>query len=121
LKEYRDRLEAVVIHCFTGSRSELFAYLDLDLHVGITGWICDERRGSHLRELVQSIPLDRLMIETDAPYLLPRDLKPRPKSRRNEPAFLPHVARAVAVCRGTPVAVLADATTRTAKTFFRVA
>jgi TatD DNase family protein len=120
LKEYRDRLEAVVIHCFTGSRSELFAYLDLGLHVGITGWICDERRGSHLRELVRSIPLDRLMIETDAPYLLPRDLKPRPKSRRNEPAFLPHVAQAIAACRDIPVAVLADVTTGTAKKFFRI-
>ncbi len=118
LKEYRDRLGAVVIHCFTGSRSELFAYLDLGLHIGITGWICDERRGLHLRELVPNIPLGRLMIETDAPYLLPRDLKPRPKSRRNEPAYLPHVAQTIAACRGLPVADLADATTRAARAFF---
>jgi TatD DNase family protein len=121
LKAYRSHLSAAVVHCFTGSRQALFAYLDLDLHIGITGWICDERRGLHLRELVRDIPADRLMIETDAPYLLPRDLVPRPKDRRNEPGFLPHVARAVAAYRASPVEAVADAATRTAKEFFGIA
>jgi len=71
VREQRDELGAAVIHCFTGDREELYAYLDLDLHVGITGWICDERRGRHLQELVSHVPLERLMLETDSPYLLP--------------------------------------------------
>jgi len=109
-----------VLHCFTGTRAELSTYLDMGLHLGITGWICDERRGLHLRELVREIPLDRLMIETDAPYLLPRNMPSKPKDGRNEPAFLPYVLRAVAECLGKPVEEIAEATTRTAKNFFRI-
>ncbi len=64
---------------------------------GVTGWICDERRGLSLRQAVKHIPLDRIMLETDAPYLMPRDLQEKPvEKNRNEPCFLPHVARAVA-------------------------
>ena len=118
LKPVRDRLGSAVIHCFTGDRDALHACLDLDLHVGITGWICDERRGLHLRELVGRVPADRLMLETDSPYLLPRDLRPRPRSRRNEPAHLAHVARAVAGATGETVEALAARTTATACAFF---
>jgi TatD DNase family protein len=118
LKSARDRLAAVVVHCFTGSRAELYAYLDLDCHIGITGWICDERRGLELRELVREIPPDRLMIESDAPYLLPRTMKPLPKHRRNEPAFLPWVAAMVAECRGETLAELAARSSATARSFF---
>jgi TatD DNase family protein len=89
-----------VVHCFTGAEAELRAYLDAGLHIGITGWICDERRGATLQELVRFIPPDRLMVETDAPWLLPRDLRPKPKKGRNEPAFLPHIVRRIAACRG---------------------
>jgi TatD DNase family protein len=109
-----------VAHCFTGERAELEAYLELGLYVGITGWICDERRGRHLIELVREIPRDRLLLETDAPYLTPRDLKPQPKARRNEPAFLPHVLRAVARALGRPAEEVAAETTRNAFTFFRL-
>ncbi|MDX1432179.1 MAG: TatD family hydrolase [Gammaproteobacteria bacterium] len=119
LARHRDRLGDCVIHCFTGNAAELDAYLDLDLHVGITGWICDERRGLHLRELVARIPLERLMLETDAPYLLPRNLTPKPKSRRNEPMSLPHVLREVARCYGLAPETVARATTETAMKFFR--
>jgi TatD DNase family protein len=107
-----------VAHCFTAGEAERDAYLDLGLHIGITGWINDERRGQHLREVVKGIPAGRLMLETDAPYLLPRDLAPMPKSRRNEPKYLPHVARAVAAARAEPVEVLAETTTDTARRFF---
>jgi len=107
-----------VLHCFTGSREDLKAYLDLDLYIGVTGWICDERRGTHLRHLVREIPSDRLMIETDAPFLLPRSMPGKPKNGRNEPAFLPHVLRTVAECLGKPVAEVAEATTSTAREFF---
>lgn len=120
LKPRRARLGDAVIHCFTGSADELDAYLDLGLHVGVTGWICDERRGRHLRELVTRIPLDRLMLETDAPYLLPRDLRPKPKSRRNEPMHLPHILETVARCREMSVKELADATTQTSRKFFGI-
>ena len=107
-----------VAHCFTGPREELHAYIDLGLYIGITGWICDERRGKHLLELVKDIPADRLLLETDAPYLTPRDLHPQPKARRNEPAFLPHIARTVARALGRPVEELAAETSRNAATLF---
>ena len=107
-----------VAHCFTGTREELRSCLDLGLYIGITGWICDERRGKHLVELVREIPDDRLLLETDAPYLTPRDLHPQPKARRNEPAFLPHIARAVARALGRPVEEVAAATTRNARALF---
>jgi TatD DNase family protein len=118
LRPLRDRLSRVVVHCFTGDKRELFECLDLGCDIGITGWICDERRGTHLKELVRSIPAQRLMIETDAPYLLPRDLPHKPSHRRNEPMYLPHVARAVAAARGEAVEALAASTTATARSFF---
>ncbi len=118
LRHYRDDLTAAVVHCFTGDRQALFAYLDLDLHIGITGWICDERRGTHLHPLVREIPAGRLMLESDAPYLLPRTLRPRPKSGHNEPAFLPEVLREVARHRGESEEALAGHSTACARRFF---
>jgi TatD DNase family protein len=109
-----------VLHCFTGTASELKSYLEMGLYIGITGWICDERRGLHLRELVREVPADRLMIETDAPFLLPRSLPNKPKDGRNEPAFLPHVLQTVAACLGKPAAEVAAQTTGTARQFFRL-
>jgi TatD DNase family protein len=109
-----------VAHCFTGERDELRAYLELDLYVGITGWICDERRGTHLLELVRDIPRDRLLLETDAPYLTPRSLHPQPKARRNEPAFLPHILQTVARARGRPPEEVAAETTQNAFRLFRL-
>ena len=114
----RDRLAGGVAHCFTGGRKELRAYLDLGLYVGVTGWVCDDRRGTALREAVPDIPLDRLLIETDAPYLLPRDLGAKPRNRRNEPAFLPHVLEKVAALRREDVAAVAAATTANAERLF---
>ncbi len=111
-------LKAAVVHCFTGGRGALAAYLELGCFIGITGWICDERRGGELRELAPLIPLDRLMIETDAPYLLPRDLRPKPKASRNEPCHLAHVGRAVAAVRGMSYEALATTTTANARRFF---
>jgi TatD DNase family protein len=118
LAEFRPALAGGVAHCFTGGPRELEAYLALGLSIGVTGWVCDERRGADLREAVPRIPAECLMIETDAPYLLPRDIEPRPKSRRNEPAFLPHIARAVAALRGESPEALAAATVRNAVRFF---
>ena len=120
LGRYRDRLVAAVAHCFTGGREELRPYLELDLHVGVTGWICDPRRGGELRACVAEIPEHRLMVETDAPFLLPRDLDPAPRDRRNEPAFLPHVLEAVARLRGDDPHHLAAVTTANARRFFAI-
>ncbi|MES2404121.1 MAG: TatD family hydrolase [Pseudomonadota bacterium] len=118
LKTARDLVPAVVVHCFTDDRRALFDYLDLDCHIGITGWICDERRGVHLRELVREIPADRLLLETDAPYLLPRDLRPQPSDRRNEPMHLAHICEAVARERGEAAEVTATNATATSRAFF---
>ncbi|MEE9102087.1 MULTISPECIES: TatD family hydrolase [Pseudomonas] len=118
LKEFRDQLPAAVVHCFTGERRALYSYLDLDLHIGITGWICDERRGTHLQELVKEIPAGRLMLESDAPYLLPRTLRPRPKHGHNEPAYLPEVLAFVAQHRGESPEQVAAHSTDCARRFF---
>jgi TatD DNase family protein len=120
LKAHRDQLHEIVVHCFTGSREELHECLDLDCHIGITGWICDERRGTHMKEYMADIPSDRLMIETDAPYLKPRNLRPKIKSHRNEPRLLPWILGTLAACRNEHPAALAEATTRTARAFFRI-
>jgi len=120
LKEYRDALNEVVVHCFTGSKPELYEYLDMDCHIGITGWICDERRGTHMKEYMSDIPSNRLMIETDAPYLKPRNLRPKIKSHRNEPRLLPWILGTLAASRNEHPETLAKATTRNAEVFFRL-
>jgi TatD DNase family protein len=111
-------LPAAVAHCFTGNARELDDYLEAGLHIGITGWISDERRGRHLPALVRRIPADRLMLETDGPYLLPRNIEPRPATRRNEPMYLVHVCKAVAAARDEDPASVAAATTANARRFF---
>ena len=120
MKDFAGRIGPAVVHCFTGTREELFDCLDHDWHVGITGWLCDERRGRHLREIVGNIPANRLMVETDAPYLLPRTLKPAPKDRRNEPMFLRHIVEELARDRGEDVTVTAANATATTREFFRL-
>ena len=119
LKAHRDHLVGAVVHCFTGSRQALFDYLDLDCHIGITGWVCDERRGKPLAELVHNIPDNRLLLETDAPYLLPRDLpEPPPQKRRNEPSLLPWIGKRVATLREQDVASVAQLTSANARALF---
>ena len=115
---HRRSLTDGVAHCFTGGRRELEDYVELGLYIGVTGWVCDARRGQALREAVPHIPADRLMLETDAPYLLPRALLSQVKGRRNEPGLLPHVLAAVAGLRGVTAEELAAQTTRNAERFF---
>jgi TatD DNase family protein len=118
LREHHKSLVGGVTHCFTGTAQELTAYLELGFAIGITGWICDERRGAHLVPLMREIPADRLLLETDGPYLLPRDLSPKPATRRNEPAYLPHIAEVVARARGEPVTSLARSSTAATRKLF---
>jgi TatD DNase family protein len=118
LREHRPSLVGGVAHCFTAGERELEDYLQLELSIGITGWINDERRGGHLNALMPRIPPHRLLLETDAPYLLPRDLSPKPASRRNEPMFLGHIGSAVARARGQSVEQCAAETTAHARALF---
>ena len=118
LEPFLPELSRAVAHCFTGEHESLREYVELGLYIGITGWICDERRGKHLHDIVSVVPDDRLLIETDAPYLLPRSIQPKPKTRRNEPAYLPEVLRVVAEARGQSEDHVAQITTENATRFF---
>ena len=118
LRPVCSRLCGGVAHCFTGTAKMARDYLDLDLYIGVTGWLCDERRGGDLLDAVRHVPLDRVMIETDAPYLLPRDLPEKPRGRRNEPRFLPHILVRLAEAMNRSVDEVAEATRRNAEQLF---
>lgn len=105
-----------VVHCFTGSKEALSKYLSLGFYIGITGWVCDEKRGKELQKIVPLIPLDRLMLETDAPFLTPHNIKPRPKY--NEPKYIGSVVKMVAGLYGISQEKLIKITTENAKRFF---
>ena len=139
LKAWRERISGGVVHCFTDSKEALSAYLDLDMHIGITGWVCDDRRGQSLQKIVRHIPANRLLIETDAPYLLPRTLlsaetrlsppsaippssapASTPANNRNEPAYLPEVLSMVAHCRNETPEQTASHTTTNARRLFGI-
>jgi TatD DNase family protein len=110
----------MVVHCFTGAEAELEHYLEIGAYIGITGWICDERRGQALRSLVRKIPADKLLIETDAPFLIPRDLGEKVKDSRNEPRFLRHIAGVIARCLDKDEEELARETRDNTKRFFGI-
>ena len=118
------RSVAGVVHCFTGNAEEAQEALDLGLYIGITGWICDERpeRGAAaLAALLPLIPDDKLVLETDAPYLTPRSIVPSKKRpSRNEPALLQMVLQAVAKARGQSMQHVAEVTTENAKRLFGI-
>jgi len=121
LSDYDLKDVKVVVHCFTGSKDEAVDCLEAGFHIGITGWICDERRGLHLKEFVNQIPLNKLMIETDCPYLLPRNMRPKPKKGRNEPAFLGHIANEITECYGISLEEFNREVKKTTKSFFGLA
>lgn len=124
LKKYAHLLPGMVVHCFTGSAADLDRYLDLGCAIGITGWVCDRRRGETLRGIVSRIPLDRLMIETDAPFLLPQNAPPdwyqhnAGIRRRNEPALLPWVAAGIAEATGRLLQEIREGTAANARRLF---
>ncbi len=109
-----------VLHCFTGDELALQRYLEKGLYIGVTGWVCDERRGEQLQSLIPSIPLERLLIETDAPFLLPRTIKPKPKSRRNEPSYLTYICQQIADLKGCEFTEVAKQTTLNFQQLFSV-
>ncbi|UOX33124.1 TatD family hydrolase [Flavobacterium sediminilitoris] len=123
-KDYLPQLPKAIVHCFTGTLQEAKTYLDNGFYLGFTGAINDTKRFAHLEEVVKYVPLDKIMIETDAPFMLPKNV---PKTsltkyheRRNEPAFLPYVAQTVAHFKGISLEEVALATTKNAKDFFRI-
>lgn len=121
IKSCRQQLSNAVAHCFTGSISEVNDYILLDMYVGVTGWICDERRGLSLQKAVRHVPLDRILLETDAPYLLPRDMQVKPvEKNRNEPCYLPHIANSVARYMAVEEADLIAAAYRNTIEFFNL-
>lgn len=109
-----------VVHCFTGSKYEAEDYLDLGCYIGITGWICDERRNQELLKAIKVIPPERLMIETDGPFLIPRDLTPKPKKNRNDPKYLPHILKRISKEMNMEYEELGEIVTDNTKKFFNL-
>ena len=118
LSDYKGLYKTGVIHCFTGDKKQLKDCLDQGLYIGITGWLCDERRGKELQEAIKYLPIDRMMIETDSPYLLPRNIIPKPKSRTNVPANLPWIVTQLAQLLAIDEEIIARETTNNARNFF---
>jgi TatD DNase family protein len=106
---------AGVIHCFTGDRHDARRYLDLGFHVSVAG-IVTFKNAEPLRDAVRTVPLDRLLVETDAPFLAPVPYR----GKRNEPAWVREVAESVATVRGEPFDAVAAATTANARRLFRL-
>ena len=117
LNDMLDRPIHGVAHCFTGNVDQMKTYLDMGLYIGITGWICDERRNDELIKAVKQLPLDRVLIETDSPYLIPRSLK---KSRRNEPMHLPIIAEKLAIEMDIELSSLVAHTVSNSKKLFNL-
>lgn len=120
LEPYIDKVPALVSHCFTGDKAQLIACLDRGMYIGVTGWLCDKKRGQDLRDIVKYIPLERLMVETDGPYLTPQNIRPKPKSSRNEPAYLPFVVEMLAQCTGYSIADISQQSTKNANKVFQL-
>jgi TatD DNase family protein len=120
LHPYIDTVPGMVSHCFTANEQELKKCLDAGMYIGITGWVCDKKRGQALRDIIKYIPLDRLMIETDAPYLTPQNIRPKPKSSRNEPSYLPYVVEKIAEVSSYSADDVVAASTKNAKYIFKL-
>jgi len=118
LTSHKDQYKSGVIHCFTGDKEQLRDCLDLGLYIGITGWICDERRGMELQDAIKYLPIERMMIETDAPYLLPRNMRPKQKSSTNVPANLPWIIKVISNTLNIETDVIETQTTQNARNFF---
>lgn len=122
LTQYRHELKGGVVHCFTGNSEQMHRYLELDLYIGVTGWVCDLKRGQALREAVKSLPLNRILLETDAPYLRPKGLANNRKvdNGNNEPAYLPYIAKEVAALMAMNIQTLKAASEANSQTLFNI-
>ena len=118
LRQYSSDISKAVVHCFTGTQEQLEDYLELDFYIGVTGWICDAKRNIELRKTITNIPLQRLMIETDCPYLIPKNLANKPKSNRNEPYNLNHIVTEISMLMDIGEDIIRKETFNNAKNFF---
>ena len=118
LRKYSSDITKAVVHCFTGTQEQLNDYLELNCYIGVTGWICDEKRNVELRKTIKNIPLEKLMIETDCPYLIPKNLTDKPKNNRNEPCNLNHIASEIAILMEIKERALRKKTYENAINFF---
>ena len=120
LEKYPNMCEKACVHCFTGTKEEAKKYLELGCSIGVTGWICDERRGQSLQEAVTVIPPEKMMIETDAPFLIPRNFPKKPKSNKNKPEYLPHILNTIAEYKGMDSEELGKKVSETTRKFFNI-
>ena len=118
LRKYSSDINKAVVHCFTGTQEELDDYLELDCYIGVTGWICDKKRNVELRKTIKNIPLSKLMVETDCPYLIPKDLPNKPKNNRNEPSNLNHIITEIGTLMGIDKDILRKKTYTNTINFF---
>jgi len=118
IKENISNFPKFVVHCFTGTQAELDEYLELGAYIGLTGWICDAKRNIDLRKSIKNIPIEKMMIETDSPYLIPKNLMLKPKKNINEPKYLPHIANEICELTGYELEELKSATSNNAIKFF---
>ena len=118
IKENISNFPKFVVHCFTGTQVELDEYLELGAYIGLTGWICDAKRNIDLRKSIKNIPIEKMMIETDSPYLIPKNLMDKPKKNINEPKYLPHIANEICELTGYGLEELKLATSNNAIEFF---
>jgi len=103
-----------VFHCFTGNRAEARRILDAGYLIGFTG-VVTFKKSDELREVVKLVPMDRMLLETDAPYLSPEPLR---RQKVNEPSFIIHTAAAIAQIKQLPVEEIDRATTANTQRFF---
>lgn len=127
LQRFRDNLPPVVVHCFTGTEAEAKRYIELGYYVGLTGFVCKPERGKAVRKLLKEgmIPLTHLVIETDAPFMLPplpaKDYNGLdPRKRNNEPCTLPLLVKTLAELYGVSEQEVAEQTTANAMKLFQL-
>ena len=118
LRKYSADFNKAVVHCFTGTQKQLDDYLELDCYIGVTGWICDEKRNVDRRKTIKNIPLSKLMIETDCPYLIPKNLQEKPKNNRNEPCNLNHIVAEISALMDIDEGILRKETFENTKSIF---
>jgi TatD DNase family protein len=114
LDEYRDSVEKVVFHCFSGSAEQAKVVLDRGYYISFTG-VVTFKNAEKTRAAANVVPLDRLMLETDCPYMSPEPMR---KQKLNEPAFLIHIARFLAEIKGMSLTEFAQVVIDTSRTFF---
>jgi len=118
LRKYSSDINKAIVHCFTGTQEQLDDYLELDCYIGVTGWICDAKRNVELRKTIKNIPLEKLMIETDCPYLIPKNLQNKPKNNRNEPNNLNHIVKEICILMNIEESLLRERSFQNTINFF---